>query len=187
MTDMTMNKVYAMTALLLIAMSIAGCRTKEKVTESMTLTAHAQATATLMADKRSDRSEQSAATQTDESTQCSDSTVERLRERIVTDSAGNVLWHEKLVSRDRYRGLTTNRTSTQSGKHETSDTHDTAVRYEDIDSQYYGGTLQETTVIATDRKGDRIRLALWIAIMIVLVIYNYKHGKGDGKERTDAH
>lgn len=185
---MTMKKVYAMTALLLIAMSIAGCRTKEKVTTERTaLTAHQQATATLMADKRSERTEQAEATLTGESTQCSDSTVERLRERIVTDSAGNVLWHEKLVSRDRYQGLTTNRTSTQSGKHETSDTHDAAIRHEVNDSTYDGGTLQETTVTAADRKGDRIRLALWIAIMIVLVIYNYKHGKGDGKERTDAH
>lgn len=187
MTDMTMNKVYAMTALLLIAMSIAGCRTKEKVTESMTLTAHQQATATLMTDKSSGRTEQAEATLTAHTTQRSDSTVERFRERIVLNSCGNVLWHEKELSRDSYSGLTTNTADAESARHETSDTNDGTVRYEDIDSQYYGGTLQETTVTAADRKGNRIRLALWIAIMIVLVIYNYKHGKGDGKERTDAH
>lgn len=185
---MTMKKVYAMTALLLLTAALAGCRTKEKVTtERTTLTAHEQATATLMTDKSSGRTEHSEATEQSTSTQRSDSTVERFRERIVLDSCGNVLWHEKLVSRDRYQGLTTNRTSTQSGKHETSDTHDAAIRHEVNDSTYDGGTLQETTVTAADRKGDRIRLALWIAIMIVLVIYNYKHGKGDGKERTDAH
>ena len=181
-----MNKVYAMTALLLIAMSIAGCRTKEKVTESMTLTAHGQATATLMADKRSDRSEQSAATETARVTQRSDSTVERFRERIVLDSCGNVLWHEKELSRDSYQGLKSNTESKESARHETSDTHDGTIRHEVNDSTYDGGTLQETTVTADGGKSGCRRMAFWMAVVIVVMIYNYKHGKGDGKERTDA-
>lgn len=182
-----MKKVYAMTALLLLMAAIAGCRTKEKVTtERTTLTAHQQATATLMTDKSSDRTEQSEATEQSTSTQRSDSTVERSRERIVLNSCGNVLWHEKELSRDSYRGRKSNTESKESARQETRDTHDGTVRYEDIDSQYYGGTLQETTVTADGGKSGCRRIAFWVAVVTVVMIYNYRHGKGDGKERTDT-
>ena len=149
-------KTRSILLFLLLALTLCGCKTTKKVAEQQTVTAASASTSAQAIQEQATR--EGSATRLEEATQTvwSDSIVEKLHERIVTDSCGRVLLHEVARSQDRYRSTgqrQTQRTgSIQSTTCEERQAYETAQR----DSTYAGGSLREVTV-----EGKRSRRWLW--------------------------
>ena len=131
----------------LALMTLIGCKTKEKVTERMTDTAHVTDEVTQTSSLSSDS--QSQVTVTAQTTQSlwSDSLVEKTRERIVSDSSGRVLIHETERTTERYKGRGKSLTQQQQNRHEKSEVTSQGTVTETSDSTYNGGSLNEVTVV----------------------------------------
>ena len=131
----------------LALMTLIGCKTKEKVTERMTDTAHVTDEVTQTSSLSSDS--QSQVTVTAQTTQSlwSDSRVEKTRERIVSDSSGRVLIHETERTTERYKGRGKSLTQQQQNRQEKSEVTSQGTVTETSDSTYNGGSLNEVTVV----------------------------------------
>ena len=131
----------------LLALSLCGCKTKEKVTERLSETVRSNSSSVQMITEEKEVAGQATVQEASTRTQQSDSTVEHFFERIVTDSTGRVLLHEVEHSKDTYKGSgsqQTKYTGNREGKKTTQHQELSAVRK---DSTYNGGTLREVTVV----------------------------------------
>ena len=133
--------------LLALMTLIAGCKTKEKVTERMTETAHFTGEATQTSSLSSDSQSQVTATAQITQTSWSDSVVEKTRERIVTDSNGRVLLHEEERTTEHYKGSVKSLTRQQQNRQEKSEATSQETVIETSDATYNGGILNEVTVV----------------------------------------
>lgn len=160
--------------LLALMTLIAGCKTKEKVTERMAETAHFTGEATQTSSLSSDSQSQVTATAQITQTSWSDSIVEKFHERIVTDSSGNVLWHETEHSKDHYVGKSHNKTNQSNSSQETATAQNVAITQEQKDSVYNGGVLQEVTVVKSKPCKWLRYVGLLALILVCAVIYKIK-------------
>lgn len=160
--------------LLALMTLIAGCKTKEKVTERMAETAHFTGEATQTSSLSSDSQSQVTATAQITQTSWSDSIVEKFHERIVTDSSGNVLWHETEHSKDHYVGKSHNKTNQSNSSQETATAQNVAITQEQKDSVYNGGVLQEVTVVKSKSCKWLRYVGLLALILVCAVIYKIK-------------
>lgn len=154
---------------MLLALILIGCKTKEKVTERMTDTAHVTGEVTHTSSTSSDSQIQAMATAQTTQTTWSDSLVEKTLERIVTDSSGRVLLHEAERTTERYKGSGKSLIQQQQNRHEKSEVNGHGTITETSDSTYNGGTLNEVTVVK--KKPSRW---LWYAgIAVIFITYGY--------------
>lgn len=160
--------------LLALMTLIAGCKTKEKVTERMAETAHFTGEATQTSSLSSDSQSQVTATAQITQTSWSDSIVEKFHERIVTDSSGNVLWHETEHSKDHYVGKSHNKTNQSNSSQETATAQNVAITQEQKDSVYNGGVLQEVTAVKSKPCKWLRYVGLLALILVCAVIYKIK-------------
>lgn len=154
---------------MLLALILIGCKTKEKVTERMTDTAHVTGDVTQTSSTSSDSQSQAMATAQTTQTIWTDSLVEKTLERIVTDSSGRVLLHEAERTTERYKGSGKSLIQQQQNRHEKSEVNGHGTITETSDSTYNGGTLNEVTVVK--KKPSRW---LWYAgIAVIFITYGY--------------
>ncbi|MDY5688011.1 MAG: hypothetical protein SPF90_06150 [Bacteroidaceae bacterium] len=154
---------------MLLALILIGCKTKEKVTERMTDTAHVTGDVTQTSSTSSDSQSQAMATEQTTQTIWTDSLVEKTLERIVTDSSGRVLLHEAERTTERYKGSGKSLIQQQQNRHEKSEVNGHGTITETSDSTYNGGTLNEVTVVK--KKPSRW---LWYAgIAVIFITYGY--------------
>ena len=154
---------------MLLALILIGCKTKEKVTERMTDTAHVKDEVTQKSSMSSDSQIQETVTGEITQTSWSDSIVEKTIERIVTDSSGRVLIHEAERTTERYKGSGKSLIQQQQNRHENSEVNGHGTITETSDSTYNGGTLNEVTVVK--KKPSRW---LWYAgIAVIFITYGY--------------
>lgn len=155
--------------MLLALMTLIGCKTKEKVTERMTDTAHVTDEVTQTSSLSSDS--QSQATVTAQTTQnlWSDSLVEKTRERIVTDSSGRVLILEAERTTERYKGRGKSLTQQQHNRQEKSEVTSQGTVTETSDYTYNGGSLNEVTVV----KKKPCRWLWYVGIVASLLMLGY--------------
>lgn len=160
--------------LLALMTLIAGCKTKEKVTERMAETAHFTGEATQTSSLSSDNQSQVTATAQITQTSWSDSIVEKFHERIVIDFSGNVLWHETEHSKDHYLGKSHNKTNQSNSSQETATAQNVAITQEQKDSVYNGGVLQEMTAVKSKPCKWLWYVGLLALILVCAVIYKIK-------------
>lgn len=154
---------------MLLALILIGCKTKEKVTERMTDTAHVKDEVTQKSSMSSDSQIQETVTGEITQTSWSDSIVDKTIERIVTDSSGRVLLHEAERTTERYKGSGKSLIQQQQNRHEKSEVNGHGTITETSDSTYNGGTLNEVTVVK--KKPSRW---LWYAgIAVIFITYGY--------------
>lgn len=154
---------------MLLALILIGCKTKEKVTERMTDTAHVTDEVTQKSSMSSDSQIQETVTGEITQTSWSDSIVDKTIERIVTDSSGRVLIHEAERTTERYKGSGKSLIQQQQNRHEKSEVNGHGTITETSDSTYNGGTLNEVTVVK--KKPSRW---LWYAgIAVIFITYGY--------------
>ena len=133
--------------LLHILFSMSGCKTKEKVTEKRTETTQDVSSSVAVLSGKMEQLEQTVTTEEATLTGWSDSIVEKFHERIVTDSTGRVLLHEVEHCVDTYKGKNQSqakRTGNRQGKRAAQNQEQSFARN---DSTYYGGSLDEVTVV----------------------------------------
>lgn len=160
--------------LLALMTLIAGCKTKEKVTERMAETAHFTGEATQTSSLSSDNQSQVTATAQITQTSWSDSIVEKFHERIVIDSSGNVLWNETEHSKDHYLGKSHNKTNQSNSSQETATAQNVAITQEQKNSVYNGGVLQEVTAVKSKPCKWLWYVGLLALILVCAVIYKIK-------------
>lgn len=131
----------------LFALSLCGCKTKERVTERLTETARAASSSVAMTSQHTEREGLTSTMEEATRTSWSDSIVERFHERVVVDSCGRVLLHEKEHTRDRYKGRTRSQSRRDGSIKETSSGQEAGLELCRNDSTYHGGTLNEVTVV----------------------------------------
>ena len=148
-------------------MPLTGCKTKEKVTERMTETAHVTGEATQTSSLSADSQSQVTATVQTTQTSWSDSVVEKTRERIVTDSSGRVLLHEEERTTEHYKGSGKSLTRQQQNRQEKSEATSRETVTETNDSTYNGGILNEVTVVK--KKTWRWLWLTWILGSLLIV------------------
>lgn len=154
---------------MLLALILIGCKTKEKVTERMTDTAHVTDEVTQKSSMSSDSQIQETVTGEITQTSWSDSIVDKTIERIVTDSSGRVLIHEAERTTERYKGSGKSLIQQQQNRHKKSEVNGHGTITETSDSTYNGGTLNEVTVVK--KKPSRW---LWYAgIAVIFITYGY--------------
>ena len=155
--------------MLLVLLTIIGCKTKEKVTERMTDTAHVTGEVTQTSSLSSDSQSQTTFTAQTTQTSWSDSVVEKTRERIVTDSIGRVLLHEAERTTEHYNGRGKSLTHQQQNRHKRSESNSQGTVTETNDSTYYGGSLNEVTVV----KKKLCRWLWYVGIVAILLMLGY--------------
>ena len=154
--------------ILLASLTLAGCKTKEKVAERVTETAHVTGEVTLTSSMSSDSQSQETATAQTTQTSWSDSVVEKTHERIVTDSSGRLLLHEAERTTEHYKGQGKRLTHQQQNRQGKSESTSQETVTETNDSTYNGGSIHEVTVV---KKSWR---RLWyVGILAILVIVGY--------------
>lgn len=154
---------------MLLALILIGCKTKEKVTERMTDTAHVSDEVTQTSSLSSDSQRQATFTAQTIQTSWSDSIVEKTIERIMTDSSGRVLIHEAERTTERYKGSGKSLIQQQQNRHENSEVNGHGTITETSDSTYNGGTLNEVTVV----KKKPSRWLCFAGIAAIFVVYGY--------------
>lgn len=155
--------------ILLVLLTLIGCKTKEKVTERMTETAHVTGEVTQTSSTSSDSQSQAMATAQTTQTTCSDSVVEKTRERIVTDSCGRVLLHESERTTEHYKGRGKSLTQQQQNRQEKSEATSQGTVTETNDSTYNGGSINEVTVV----KKKSWRWLWYVGILASLLIVGF--------------
>ena len=155
--------------MLLALMTLIGCKTKEKVTERMTETANVTGEVTQTSYTSSDSQSQEMATAQTTQTTWSDSVVDKIRERIVTDSSGRVLLHEAERTSEHYKGRGKILTNQQQNRLERNEANSHGTVTETNDSTYNGGSQNEVTVVKKKQCNW-----LWFAgIAAIFVVYGY--------------
>lgn len=155
--------------ILLVLLTLIGCKTKEKVTERMTETAHVTGEVTQTSSTSSDSQSQTMATAQTTQTTWSDSVVEKTRERIVTDSSGRVLLHESERTTEHYKGRGKSLTQQQQNRQEKSEATSQGFVTETNDSTYNGGSINEVTVV----KKKSWRWLWYVGILASLLIVGF--------------
>lgn len=133
--------------LLLILLSMSGCKTKEKVTEKRTETAQDVSSSVAVLSGKMEQLKQTATTEEATLTGWSDSIVEKFHERIVTDSTGRVLLHEVEHRKDTYKGKTQSQAKRTGNWQEERAAQNQEQNFARNDSTYNGGSLDEVTVV----------------------------------------
>lgn len=133
--------------LLLILLSMSGCKTKEKVTEKRTETAQAVSSSAAALSGEMEQLEQTATTEEATLMGWIDSIVEKFHERIVTDSTGRVLLHEVEHCKDTYKGKTQSQAKRTGNRQEKRAAQNQEQSFARNDSTYNGGSLDEVTVV----------------------------------------
>ena len=130
----------------LLALSLCGCKTKQKVTENLKETAQASSSSVQQATEHTERQGVSSTQEEATHTQWSDSIVEKFHERIVTDSCGRVLLHEVEHSKENFKGQNKRQTNRAGHHQENATSQHQEMKQARNDSIYNGGTLKEVTV-----------------------------------------
>lgn len=130
----------------LFALSLCGCKTKQKVTENLTETAQASSSSVQQATEHTEQQGVSSTQEEAAHTQWSDSVVEKFHERIVTDSCGRVLLHEVEHSKEKFKGQNKSQTNRAAHHQENAMSQNQKMEQTRNDSIYNGGTLKEVTV-----------------------------------------
>lgn len=155
--------------MLLVLLTLIGCKTKQKVTERMTDTAHVTGEVTQTSSTSSDSQSQITFTAQTTQTSWSDSVVEKTRERIVTDSSGRVLIHEQERTTEHYKGRGKSLTNQQQNRQEKSEVTSQGTVTETNDSTYNGGSLNEVTVV----KKKPCCWLWYVGIVAILLMLGY--------------
>lgn len=130
-----------------LALSLCGCKTKEKMTERLTETELSNSSSTVMTSQHTEQLGQTYMTEEATQTSLSDSIIERFHERIVTDSTGRVLLHEVEHSKDTYKGKTQSQAKRKDNRQEKTTAQSQEQCFARNDSTYNGGSLNEVTVV----------------------------------------
>ena len=96
-------------------------------------------------------------------------TIEKTRERIVTDSSGRVLLHEAERTTEHYKGRGKSLTHQQQNRQEKSEVTSQGTVTETNDSTYNGGSINEVTVV----KKKSWRWLWYVGILASLLIVGY--------------
>lgn len=88
----------------LSAISLLGCATKEKAETNSRERLHSSNIHKASADMKEGRLSTAAVFCMSEAENETDSVVQKLQERIVTDSCGHLVAHEKVLTQERYKG-----------------------------------------------------------------------------------
>lgn len=152
-----------------LALSLCGCKTKEKMTERLTETAQSNSCSTVMTSQHTEQQGQTSMTEETTQTSWSDSVVEKTRERIVTDSSGRVLLHEAERTTEHYKGRGKSLTHQQQNRQEKSEVTSQGTVTETNDSTYNGGSINEVTVV----KKKSWRWLWYVGILASLLIVGY--------------
>ena len=155
--------------MLMVLLTLIGCKTKEKVTERMTETAHVTGEVTQTSSTSSDSQSQAMTTAQTTQTTWSDSVVEKTRERIVTDSSGRVLLHEAERTTEHYKGRGKSLTHQQQNRQERNEATSQGTFTETNDSTYNGGNQNEVTVV----KRKTWRWLWYVGIVASLLVLGY--------------
>lgn len=142
----------------LVALSLYGCKTKERATEKLTETSHLSSSQTQMRTQHTEQHGQTSVTEETEQTSWSDSIVERFHERIVTDSTGRVLLHEQEHTKDHYKGSKKDKIKCNNSSEETTSGK------EDIVSQEQNDSIDNKTQQREERK-VKTRSSNWPLIL----------------------
>lgn len=140
-------KTFMRIILLLLLISLSGCKAKEKVKEKVTERAESvisSATARYVQTNQQDE-----ASTIEEATDCgwSDRMIEKLHERIVRDSTGRVLLHDLEHSKEMYTDKTQSQMKRTANRNERSTCQNDEHSHVIYDSIYNGGILNEVTVV----------------------------------------
>lgn len=130
----------------LFALSLCGCKTKQKVTENLTETVQASSSSVQQATEHTEQQGVSSTQEEAAHTQWSDSVVEKFHERIVTDSCGRVLLHEVEHSKEKFKGQNKSQTNRAAHHQENATSQHQEMKQASNDSVYNGGTLKEVTI-----------------------------------------
>lgn len=155
--------------LLLILLSMSGCKTKEKVTEKRTERAQTVSSSVAALSGQTELLEQTTTTEEATHTGWSDSIVEKFHERIVTDSTRRVLLHEVEHSKDTYKGKTQIEAKRTGNRQEKRAAQNQEQLYAREDSTYNGGSLNEVTVV----KKKSWRWLCFVGLLSMILIVGY--------------
>lgn len=133
--------------IVLFALMLCGCKTKEKVTEQLTETSQASSSSVHLSTGQTEQEGQTSTREETTQTQWSDSIVEKFHERIVTDSTGRVLLHEVEHSKDTYKGRGRQQAKRTDNRQEKATIQSQELAIAQTDSTYNGGSLKEVTVV----------------------------------------
>lgn len=133
--------------LFLLALSLCGCKTKEKVTERQAETAQASSSSVHLSTGQTEQEGQAATQEETMHTQWSDSIVEKFHERIVTDSTGRVLLHEVEHSKDTYKGRGQHQAKRTGNRQEKATIQSQELTIAQNDSTYNEDSTKEVTVV----------------------------------------
>lgn len=147
--------------ILLAMFLLCSCRTKEKVTERLVETSLSSSTQAQSTTQHSEQQGQTSMTEEATQTSWSDSIVERYHERIVTDSSGRVLLHEREHSKDTYKGKSKSQTNRAGNCQENKTEQSQALTQEQRDSTYNGASTNEVKVVKRNT-------CWWIWVLVIL-------------------
>lgn len=149
--------------LIAVALSLTGCRSHRTITDSRKESVSTIAGISHGVKQHIDR--QVLLASLNETQLASDSIVERVWERIVTDSCGHVLLHEMERSKDRYRNRTRSTSNRTDSTRMETETDMDEVKLQQADSVYNGSRS------VNERKTeDRFRTVRFLWIIPVLLV-----------------
>ena len=149
----------------LVMLALIGCKTKEKVTERMTERTTAYNSSVAAQAQQAEQQTVAASTSENVHTVWSDSVVEKTYDRVVTDSTGRVLLHEREQTRERYKRSGQRKSQQAEVSHETSSTTSEEIASTENDSiRRKEAIKKDTTVKTTSWRW------LWFVVLLAVLI-----------------
>ena len=142
-----MKTVIKMMSVLLLSVVLGSCKTQERVTSGTSTSSHVSVSSEVKSEEEICDNSERRDTSWRDASHISDSVVCKYYERIVTDSSGNVLWHELEQSKEAYRGHRQSTSISGSMERDVSSQETSAKSAASTDSLYSGGVLEEVTVV----------------------------------------
>lgn len=129
-----MMGIFYRTGLFLLVLTLCSCAAKKTIIESRNATDYAGTMRLVVTGNRSDSMETARASEQTVMENEADSIVEKLRERIVTDSCGNIVLHEKELIQEHYKNKGKKNISSDRERGTASQTASQTKSVEDSDS-----------------------------------------------------
>lgn len=149
----------------LVMLALIGCKTKEKVTERMTERTTASNSSVAAQAQQAEQQTVAASTSENVHTVWSDSVVEKTYDRVVTDSTGRVLLHEREQTHERYKRSGQRKSQQAEVSHETSSTTSEEIASTENDSiRRKEAIKKDTTVKTTSWRW------LWFVVLLAVLI-----------------
>lgn len=145
-------------------LSLHGCKTKEKVSENQKENVRINSTEMQNEMYFDERHEHESYAERALQTSEKDSLVEKLRERIIVDSIGNVLFKDSEYTKERYQGKGTTKTNRKESNHQSAT--EQANKQSQAETDTSSTAIRENTQ-ETVKQTDRW---LWFLSMLIFLL-----------------